>query len=80
MFSSTACETLYEAHIIKEAVVGSDLTFRYEGTKYSLPQEYVGKTVSIRIYPYRIGISFCVSPQKYQLIAMSHVVYPNWDN
>lgn len=48
----------YEAHIIKEAVVGSDLTFRYEGTKYSLPQEYVGKTVSIRIYPYRIDAWF----------------------
>lgn len=37
-----------------EAVVGSDLTFRYDTTKFSLPLEYVGKSVSARIFPYRI--------------------------
>jgi transposase len=44
----------FEAYEMLEAVVGSDLTFRYDTTKFSLPLEYVGKSVSARIFPYRI--------------------------
>ena len=44
----------YEAYDIVEAVVGSSLTFRYDATKYSLPLEYVGKTVTLRVFPYEI--------------------------
>ena len=44
----------YEACDTVEAVVGSGLTFRYEAIKYSLPLEYVGKTVTLRVFPYEI--------------------------
>jgi transposase len=44
----------FEAYEAMEAVVGSDMTFRYDTTKYSVPMEYVGKTVTLRIYPYRV--------------------------
>ena len=44
----------FEAYEALEANVGSDLTFRYDTVKYSLPVEYVGKTVSLRIFPYEI--------------------------
>jgi transposase len=44
----------FEAYETTEAVVGSSLTFRYDGVKYSLPPEYNGKTVSLRIFPYEI--------------------------
>ena len=44
----------YEACDIVEAVVGSGLTFRHDATKYSLPLEYVGKTVTLRVFPYEI--------------------------
>ena len=37
-----------------EATVKSDLTFRFDTTKYSLPQEYIGKVVTLRIFAYRI--------------------------
>jgi len=37
-----------------EAVVGSDLTFRHDAVKYSLPLEYVDKKVTLRVYPYEI--------------------------
>ena len=45
--SYEACETV-------EAVVGSDLTFRYDAVKYSLPLEYAGRTVTLRVFPYNI--------------------------
>ena len=44
----------FEAHITVEAIVGSDLTFRFDTVKYSLPLEYVGKTVTLRVLPYEI--------------------------
>jgi hypothetical protein len=44
----------FEAYATVEANVGSDLTFRFETVKYSLPLEYVGKTVTLRIFPYEI--------------------------
>ena len=44
----------FEAYETVEANVGSDLTFRYESVKYSLPVEYSGKTVTLRIFPYEI--------------------------
>ncbi|MCL2433988.1 MAG: IS21 family transposase, partial [Clostridia bacterium] len=34
--------------------MGSDLTFRYDAVKYSLPIEYVGKTVTLRVFPYEV--------------------------
>ena len=37
-----------------QAVVGHDLTFRYNATKYSLPQEYIGKTITVRAKPYTV--------------------------
>jgi transposase len=43
-----------EPYAVQEAVVGSDLTFRHDASKYSLPVEYVGKTVSLRIRAYKI--------------------------
>lgn len=42
-----ACETI-------EAIVGSDLTFRHNGIKYSLPPQYNGKTVTLHVFPYEI--------------------------
>jgi transposase len=44
----------YEACDIVEAVVGSDLTFRHETVKYSLPLQFAGKSVTLRIFPYEI--------------------------
>jgi transposase len=44
----------FEAYEAVEAHVGSDLTFRYDTVKYSVPLEYVGKVVTLRIYPYEI--------------------------
>jgi len=44
----------FSAYAEVEAVVGSDLTFRYDTTKYSVPQEYIGKTVAVRATSYRI--------------------------
>ena len=43
-----------EAAVSIQAVVGHDLTFRFETTKYSLPMEYVGKTVTVRAHAYSI--------------------------
>jgi len=44
----------FEAYEEVKANVGSDLTFRYDTVKYSLPIEYVGKTVTLRVFPYEI--------------------------
>ena len=44
----------FEAYESVKANVGSDLTFRYDTTKYSLPVKYVGKTVTLRVFPYEI--------------------------
>jgi transposase len=44
----------YSAYAETEATVNSDLTFRYDATKYSVPQEYIGKTVTVRATSYRI--------------------------
>jgi len=44
----------FSAYAEAEAKVGSDLTFRYDATKYSAPQEYIGKTVTIRATSYKI--------------------------
>ena len=41
-----------------EALVSHDLTFRYETTKYSLPAEYAGKTVTVRARAYTIEAWF----------------------
>ena len=37
-----------------QAIVGHDMTFRFDSTKYSLPMEYVGKNVTIRVHAYYI--------------------------
>jgi transposase len=44
----------FNAYAQTEATVKSDLTFRYDTTKYSAPQEYIGKTVTVRATSYRI--------------------------
>jgi transposase len=44
----------FNAYAETQAKVGSDLTFRYDATKYSAPQEYIGKTVTIRATSYRV--------------------------
>jgi hypothetical protein len=44
----------FEAYAETESVVRSDLTFRYDATKFSAPLEYIGKTVAIRATSYRI--------------------------
>jgi hypothetical protein len=54
----------FEAYAEVEAVVGSGLTFRHDTTKYSVPQEYIGKTVALRVTSYRIeawykGVLIC---------------------
>ena len=54
----------FSAYAETEAVVKSDLTFRYDTTKYSAPQEYVGKTVTVRATSYKVeawyrGILVC---------------------
>ena len=54
----------FEAYAEAEALVGSGLTFRHDATKYSVPQEYVGKTVAVRTTSYRVeawhkGILIC---------------------
>jgi transposase len=41
-----------------QALVGHDLTFRYDTTKYSLPIEYVGKTVTVRVLAYSVEAWF----------------------
>ena len=40
----------FSAYDEAEAKVAHDLTFRYDTTKYSTPQEYIGKTVTVRFY------------------------------
>jgi len=37
-----------------QALVRHDLTFRYDTTKYSLPMEYIGKTVTVRARAYTV--------------------------
>ena len=41
-----------------EALVAHDLTFRYGATKYSLPVEYVGKTITARARAYTVEAWF----------------------
>jgi transposase len=41
-----------------EVLVAHDLTFRYDGAKYSLPVEYAGKTITARIRAYTIEAWF----------------------
>jgi transposase len=45
---------IFEAHAESEALVGSGLTFRYDTTKYSVPQDYIGKTVALRVSSYKV--------------------------
>ena len=44
----------FSAYAETESTVKSDLTFRYDATKYSVPLEYVGKTVTVRATSYRV--------------------------
>jgi len=44
----------FSAYAETESTVKSDLTFRYDTTKYSIPQEYIGKTVTVRATSYRV--------------------------
>ena len=44
----------FSAYAETESVVGSDLTFRYDGTKYSAPQEYIGKKIAVRATSYKL--------------------------
>ncbi len=44
----------FSAYAEEEAVVGTDLTFRYNATKYSVPEAYIGKTITLRITSYQI--------------------------
>ena len=44
----------FSAYAETEAMVKSDLTFQYDATKYSVPQEYIGKTVTVRATSYKI--------------------------
>ena len=44
----------FSAYDEAEAKVAHDLTFRYDATKYSVPQEYIGKTITVRASSYRI--------------------------
>ena len=44
----------FEAYESIQALVGSDLTFRHDTVKYSLPIEYVGKKITLRVLPYEI--------------------------
>jgi len=44
----------FDAYAEAEAVVGTGLTFRYDATKYSAPQEYIGKKVAVRASSYKI--------------------------
>jgi transposase len=41
-----------------EALVAHDLTFRHDTTKYSLPMEFIGKTITIRARAYTIEAWF----------------------
>jgi transposase len=41
-----------------EALVAHDLTFRYDTTKYSLPMEFVGKTITVRARAYTVEAWF----------------------
>jgi hypothetical protein len=44
----------FEAYEELKANVYSDLTFWFDTVKYSLPIEYVGRTVTLRVFPYEI--------------------------
>ena len=41
-----------------KALVHNDLTVRYMNVKYSLPQEYIGLSVTLKIYPFNINIYY----------------------
>jgi transposase len=44
----------FSAYAETEAKVGSDLTFRYDATKFSVPQDYIGKTITVRASSFEI--------------------------
>ena len=44
----------FAAYVEVSAVVRSNLTFYFESTKYSVPQDYIGKTVAVRATAYHI--------------------------
>jgi transposase len=44
----------FSAYAETESAVRSDLTFRYDSTKYSVPQEYIGKTITVRAASYQV--------------------------
>jgi hypothetical protein len=44
----------FSAYDEVKAIVRSDLTFRYDTTKFSIPQKYIGKTITVRATSYRI--------------------------
>jgi transposase len=44
----------FSAYAETEAKVNSSLTFHYDSTKYSVPQEYIGKKVTVRATSYHI--------------------------
>ncbi|MCL2474324.1 MAG: IS21 family transposase [Alphaproteobacteria bacterium] len=44
----------YSSYAEVEAIVASDLTFVHDATKYSVPQDYIGKQVTLRVFAYQI--------------------------
>jgi len=44
----------FEAYAESQAVVHSNLTFRFDTIKYSVPPEYIGKTITVCASSYRI--------------------------
>ena len=44
----------FDAYGASEALVGTDLTFRHNGVKYSLPYEFAGKTITVRSRVYDV--------------------------
>jgi len=43
-----------DSGVTVQALVEHNMTFRYNATKYSLPMEYVGKTVTVRVRAYEV--------------------------
>jgi len=43
-----------ETENLTQALVGHDLTFRFETTKFSLPMKYIGKKVTVRAHAYSV--------------------------
>ena len=51
--------TAYETHNDATAKVTPDQTFTFEQTRYSLPPEYIGMKVGLRVYAFRIEVYSC---------------------